>query len=634
VSEPRPSGSCVRASPAGRGSEAAPTPNLYDYGAIGNLHTAALVSRFGGIDWACLPRFASPSVFARLLDRRRGGFAELAPAEKYESEQTYLPSTNILLTRSFLSGGRQLDLLDFMPVEPGHGPEGLAMLVRVVEARGGSISLRTGIEPRFQYALEPAAWSGDGGDFVATGSRDRLRVRSDLPLVVEGSRLVGTADLQAGERRSVEIAWGAEWPTPVTPERMLQATTEFWQGWVHPPTTPIHRVAGLWHTWVERSELVLKLLSHEDTGAFVAAPTTSLPEWLGGSRNWDYRYVWVRDAAFCAQALLLFGHYVESERFLSWVVGRLSDADGSRPLRVLYDAHGEAETTERELPYLAGFGGSRPVRVGNAAGEQFQLDIYGELLDAARLLSVRRRNALRAEWPRLVGVTEAVVEHWSQPDRGMWEVRGPPQHYVHSKLMAWVALDRSVDLARRFGDSARAERWVAVRDEVRDWILREGYDPASRSFVQAAGQPVADAANLRIPLVGFLPFDDERVQGTVHRIQEELSVGPFVYRYRVPDGIPGPEGTFLPAAFWMVECLARMGQRRRAFAHWRRLLLVASPLGLYPEEYDPVRRQPLGNFPQAFTHIGVLRAAVALGATQLPAFLIPPSVEEGQPEPS
>ncbi len=607
------------------------TPALFDYGVVGNLHTAALVSRFGGVDWACLPRFASPSVFARLLDRHRGGGFDLAPVERFESEQAYLPSSNVLLTRFFLSAGRQVDLIDFLPVRSDDRAEGLGLLTRIVEARGGPAFVRTSVEPRFQYAVEPAVWSRVDGDWVGAGATDRLRVRADLTLRDDGARLVGAEEIPAGGRRSVSVAWGDTWPTRESPEELLAHTTRYWQGWVHPPSTPIHRVAGLWHEWVERSELVLKLLSNEDTGAFVAAPTTSLPEWLGGSRNWDYRFVWVRDAAFCAQALLLLGHVGESERFLTWVVSRMSAADGARPLRVLYDAHDESLLAEHELPHLAGFGGSRPVRVGNAASEQFQLDIFGELLDAARLLAVRRPHALRAGWPRLVEVVETVAARWTEPDQGIWEVRGPARQYVHSKLMAWVALDRGVDLAQRFEDPTRAERWIAVRESIRAWILSDGYDAARRSFRQAAGEDAADAANLRIPLVGFLPFDDERVRGTVHRIQEELAAGPFVYRYRTPDGIAGPEGSFLPAAFWLVECLARMGQRRRAFAHWRRLLLAASPLGLYSEEYDPVRRQPLGNYPQAFTHIGVLRAAVALGATELPSFLVPPLAAVAEP---
>lgn len=606
-------------------ARARPT-SVYDYGAVGNLHTAALVSRFGSVDWLCLPRFASPSVFARLLDRLRGGYFEVAPEERCESEQTYLPSTNILLTRFFLSGSRQLDLVDFMPIGPDRPEADFSMVDRIAEARGGPIRVRVAIEPRFAYAAESARWRPEADGFVAEGTVGRLWARADPALAIDGARLVGRGELGPGQRAFAEVGWGEVRGAPDPPEELLRQTTRFWQGWVHPPTTPIHRIAGLWHPWVERSELVLKLLSSERTGLFVAAPTTSLPEWPGGSRNWDYRYAWVRDAAFCAQALLLLGHLVEAERFLTRIVSQLSFRNGSTPLRVLYGADGETDLAERELSHLEGFQGSRPVRVGNGAENQFQLDIYGEVLDAAHLLALRRPSAVEGSYPLLARLTDEVAQLWSNPDRGIWEVRGPPQQYVHSKLMAWVALDRSVGLAQRFDDRVAAERWAPVRDAVREWILTHGYDARSGSFVQAAGSTSIDAANLRIPLVGFLPFDDPRMRGTVARIRRELSVGPFVYRYRAPDGLEGREGTFLPAAFWLVECLARLGQRRRALSHWRRLLLAASPLGLFPEEYDPERRRPLGNFPQAFTHIGVLRAAVALGATETPSFLEPPTL--------
>ncbi len=598
-------------------------PGLYDYGALGNLRTAALASRFGGIDWLCLPQFASPSVFARLLDARSGGHFDLAPVERFESEQTYLPSTNILLTRFFLTGDRQLDLLDFMPVRPGGDPAVLPYLVRIAEARGGPVPIAVELLPRFRYAAEAATWEERGPVFAARGAEDRIWVRPSTPLAIDGERAGGRYPLAAEGRFSIELGWGDSPSEATAAELLLRETSRFWQGWVHPPTTPIHRIAGLWHTWVERSELVLKMLSVEGTGAFLAAPTTSLPEWPGGTRNWDYRYVWVRDAAFCAQALLLLGHYEEAERFLLWILDRVGPDDRRGHLRVMYPAQASGDLTEIELGHLEGFERSRPVRVGNAAERQFQLDIYGELLDAARLLALRRPGAVRPYWPRLAHFTEQVVERWREPDHGIWESRAPPRQYVHSKVMAWVALDRSLDLAHRFEATEEVARWGPVRDEIQAWVLSEGLDRPGGAFLQAAGEPAIDAVNLRIPLVGFLPYEDPRVRATVARVRRELAKGPFVYRYRGPDGIEGPEGTFLPAAFWLVECLARLGERRLAMAHFRKLLLVASPLGLYPEEYDPVRRRPLGNFPQALTHIGVLRAAVALGAMEMPSFVAP-----------
>jgi alpha,alpha-trehalase len=598
-------------------------PALYDHGVIGNLRTAALVSRFGEIDWACLPGFASPSVFASLLDRKWGGGCAIAPEETAESEQTYLPSSNVLLTRFFLSGERQFDLIDFMPIPPGPSAPDGPSIVRIGESRGGPVRVGLRVEPRFAYGAEAASWGRSGRAYVARGKDSVLWTESSVPLEIREAVLEGAAEVATGARVELSIGWGPPGARPAAGPELLQGTVRYWQGWVHPPTTPIHRIAGLWHPWVERSELLLKLCSAEATGAFVAAPTTSLPEWPGGARNWDYRYVWVRDAAFTAQALLLLGHLAEAERFLDWTMGRVVDHEGEALLRVMYPIDGSTDLTERELPHLEGFLRSRPVRVGNAAAEQFQLDIYGELLDAARLLALRRAGAVAPHWPQLAALADEVATRWREPDHGIWETRGPPQPYVHSKLMAWVAVDRAIDLAHRLGDDRAAVRWEPVREGIRAWILEEGVDAATGALVQKAGSTAVDAANLRAPLVGFLPFDDPRVRATVARVRRELSRGPFVYRYRAADGLDGPEGTFLPAAFWLVECLARMGARRRAGEQFRRLLLAASPLGLFAEEYDAVRRRPLGNFPQAFTHIGVLRAAVALGASEMPTFITP-----------
>ncbi len=587
---------------------------MRDFGLIGNLHTAALVSRHGSIDWACLPRFASPSVFARILDPEKGGYARLAPVGPYRSRQRYLPSTCVLATEFFLSGGRRLELLDFFPIVEGAGPEGASLVVRRLRAVGGAVSVRFDCLPAFGYALNPHAWTLGRGRAVARAGDASLEVSSDPPRYVDGSHLRSEFDMEPGDPLLFEIAWGRR-PKGLAPaEELLVTAKRYWRRWAHSSRAPVHRVAHRWHRWVLRSELTLKLLSHADTGAFVAAPTTSIPEFPGGVRNWDYRYVWIRDAAFAAQAMLRLGHEREGLAFLRWVLLRLRD-DPIHRLRVVYGAHGERNLAEHELSHLQGMWDSRPVRVGNRASQQFQLDIYGELLDAAALLDKVDPAFVRENWNEVRSIAEVVVRRWRLPDRGIWEVRGPPQQFVHSKLMAWVALDRATRLARRHGRTGDVERWSNEAQKVRAWILSEGIDTSRATFRQAASSTAIDAANLRIPLVGFLPFDDKVVQGTIEAVVRELADGPFVYRYRAPDGLPGAEGAFLPASFWLVECLARSGQTELALRFWRRLLGAGNGLDLFSEEYASASRTMLGNFPQALTHIGILRAAVALGET-------------------
>lgn len=594
-------------------------PPLHDYGLIGDMQTAALVSRFGSIDWACFPRFASPSVFGRILDGGRGGHCTIAPSEPFEAVQRYLPSTAILETTFHLPGVRTLRLLDFMPLPSAAGTEGAPMIVRLVEALSGSVEVRAVVDPRFDYGRWPARWSQVGSRWIGRSRRDSLSYQPGWTVEPEGPGLVGSFVLDAGDRAAFELYWGTERPVAPPAVDLLARTERFWKSWVHVPDSPIHHLAGKWHPWVERSELTLKLLSRSDTGAFVAAPTTSLPEWPGGARNWDYRYVWVRDAAFAAQSLLLMGHVAEARSFLHWLLGLVSAAPTARRLRVVYGAHGQTNLTERELPWLSGYRDARPVRVGNGAAVQFQLDIYGELLDAVLLLSEIEEGAVEGWWPALAQLADSVVRQWRAPDRGIWEIRAPPAHYVHSKVMAWVALDRAIALGHEFGPGETVARWEAERDRIRAVVLARGYDRRRDSFIQAFDRRFDDAANLRIPLVGFLSPDDPRVAGTVLRVERELTAGPFVYRYRAADGIEGPEGAFLASSFWLVDCIARAGQRRRARQRFESLLRSGSPLGLLSEQYDPIGGVALGNYPQAFSHIALLRAALSLGLATAPA---------------
>lgn len=588
--------------------------SLNDYGIIGNESTGALVSRHGSVDWACLPRFDSPSVFARLLDRKNGGSFRVTPTEGYASHQQYVSGTNVLATIFELRRGVSLTVTDFMPMgPPSSSIGGDPRLVRRLVARGAAVPVEIVADPRFDYARNRPRWSIESSRASAKGLAGAMSFVGPWPWCEspEGLRSEGT--VAPGTPVFTEARWGDPAPEEPTPATLLTVTDAYWRAWVSPPDAPLRRVAARWHPWVERSELVLKLLAYADSGVFVAAPTTSLPEWPGGPRNWDYRYVWIRDAAFTAQTFLLLGHVREARSYIAWAFDRAAALGDGEELRTVYTVDGRDPPLEFELDHLEGYRGSRPVRVGNAAAGQRQLDIYGEILDAALLLGRLDPAFVRDHWTTVERLAEQIVALWGLPDSGMWESRAPPAHHVHSKLMCWVALDRALQLARDFGKSEPVDRWTQAAEEIRAAILTRGYDPEQTSFVQVFDRPGLDASALRIGLDGFLPPNDPRFVGTIAAVERKLARGPFVRRYEGADGVDGPEGAFLLCSFWLVESLARSGQMDRALEHWRALLDIAGPLLLFPEEYDPTAREPLGNFPQAFTHIGVLRAAFALG---------------------
>ncbi|MGA8275846.1 MAG: glycoside hydrolase family 15 protein [Thermoplasmata archaeon] len=585
-----------------------------DYGLIGNEKTGALISRHGSIDWACLPRFDSPSVFARLLGQENGGFHRVAPVPRYVSHQQYVPGTNVLTTFFELRRGVTLVVTDFMPMgPPGSTIGGDPRIVRRLVARGSAIEVRIEADPRFDYGRSIPNWTVSGNLAVAHSGAARLSCTSPWPWNSEGPSAVSRGHVEPGVPGFVQIRWGEPPPGDPSEATLLSVTDAYWRGWVSPPDAPLRRVAARWHPWVERSELVLKLLSYADSGVFVAAPTTSLPEWPGGPRNWDYRYVWIRDAAFTAQVFLLLGHVAEARAYVGWAFERAAELREGDELRTVYAVDGRPPPLETELGHLAGYRDSRPVRVGNAAADQRQLDIYGEILDSARLLERVDPAFVRDRWSTIERVAQRTMELWALPDSGIWEFRTRPAHYVHSKLMCWVALDRAIQLARAFGKTEPVDRWSRVAEEIRAAILSRGFDDKLGSFVQAFDRPVLDASALRIALDGLLPANDPRVLSTIAAIEQKLARGAFVQRYGGDDGLEGPEGAFLVCSFWLVESLAKSGQMDRALEHWRSLLDVAGPLLLFSEQFDPVAKEPLGNYPQAFTHIGVLRAAFALG---------------------
>ena len=588
--------------------------SLYDYGLIGNERTAALVSRDGAIDWACFPRFDSPSVFGRLLDRKAGGFHRVAPEGRYVSHQQYVGGTNLLSTLFELRRGLLLAVTDFMPVGPSvSADEGEPRIIRRLLARGGPIAVRLAADVRFNYALERAEWELGDRIAIARAPSGQLAVTSPWPwqITERGAEAAGT--VAPGEPVYAQVRWGEPPPADPSPSKLFAVTDAYWHSWVSPEDAPLRRVAARWHPWVERSELVLKLLSYGKTGVFVAAPTTSLPEWPGGQRNWDYRYVWIRDAAFTAQVFLLLGHVAEARAYVGWAFDRVAALGDTDEVPTIYSVDGERPPTERDLDHLEGYLGSRPIRVGNAAASQRQLDVYGEILDSALLLANVDPAFVRDRWPMIERLARRTTELWSEPDRGIWEFRNEPAHFLHSKLMCWVALDRSIQLAQSFGRTEMLDRWKRVADEIRAAILSRGYSDTRETFIQAFDRPLLDASSLRIPITGFLPPNDPRVLRTVAAIERGLGQGPFLRRYEGEDGLSGPEGSFLLCSFWLVEALAKCGQLDRALTNWNALLDAAGPLLLFSEEYDAAAKMPLGNYPQAFTHIGVLRAALALG---------------------
>ena len=589
--------------------------SIYDYGVIGDLRTAALVSRTGSIDWACFPRFSGPSVFGRLLDRERGGYHRVHPLDAAEATQRYLPGTNVLRTHFVHADGRSLTLTDFMPIDRERIGEGDPSIFRIVEAEGGPVRVSIRVEPQFDYGRgAPALWESDSNGLArATADGSEIWCRSPWPWTISGSHASAEGQVEPGRAETVAVGWG-DGVISSPSDRLLHGTIRYWRSWVHGPDSPMHRAAHVWYDWVERSELLLKLLSHGDTGAFIAAPTTSLPEWPGGPRNWDYRYVWVRDAAFAAQAFLLLGHLREAKAYVRWVVECLSASGPGALLATVYDVAGKPPTTELELDHWTGYDGSRPVRIGNAAASQTQLDIFGEVLDAVGQLAPVDPEFVRSHWPLLVRLAERAVRSWKRPDSGIWESRTRRAHYVHSKVMCWVAVDRAARIAEQFGEDRKAARWREAADLIHATVLKQGYHEGLGTFVQAFDRPSLDASVLRIPMTGFLPYDDSRVQSTIRTVEKRLAKGPFVYRYHSAGSQHGPEGAFLLCSFWLVECLARGGSPERAVRNFRQLLKAAGPLRLFAEEFDPIRRAPTGNYPQAFTHIGLLRAALAIGA--------------------
>jgi GH15 family glucan-1,4-alpha-glucosidase len=583
------------------------------------LHTIALVSLDGVIDWCCLPRFDSPSVFAALLDDEKGGFCSLAPLESGTNRQMYLPETNVLMTR-FLRPEGVGEVLDFMPVrdEPYRGrSKRVHEIIRIAKAVRGAVRFRFECAPAFDYArrehqLEPAP----GGAVFRCGTT-RLQIVTEAPLRLENNRAVAEFVLHPGESREFVLRYSeseaGRLDEPADFAGLLAETVAFWRNWLNHCS-----YEGRWRERVIRSALVLKLLTYQPTGAIVAAPTTSLPEEIGGSRNWDYRYTWIRDAAFTVYAFLRIGFQEEAAGFVDWLQKRVHEEERvNGPLNVMYGIDGRHDLAEFTLPHLRGYKNSRPVRIGNGAYSQLQLDIYGELFDSIYLFDKYVTQISYELWLQLRRMLDWVARNWETKDEGIWEVRSGRQHFVFSKLQCWVALDRGLRLAGKRSLPLDRARLETERDRIFEAIMRDGWDAERRTFVQAFGSKALDASNLMMPLVFFLAPKDPRMLGTLDRTMEHLVSDSLVYRYHLEgehaseDGLDGREGTFSMCTFWLVEALTRADRLDEARLIFEKMLTYCNHLGLYSEEIGPTG-EALGNFPQAFTHLGLISAAYNL----------------------
>ncbi|WP_406079344.1 glycoside hydrolase family 15 protein [Micromonospora sp. NBC_00858] len=598
-------------------------PALEAHGLIGDLQTAALVAKDGTLDWFCAPRFDSPSVFGGLLDRHKGGYFQVSPeGVDYVSKQLYLPGTPILITR-FLSADGVGELVDFMPVA-GDQPTDRHRLVRMLRVVRGVMRFRVDCQPRFNYGRDPHELDAYPAGHVFRSSA--------LSLAVSLVRYPETQPAEQGVQRKDDGIWaiatlregeagGAVLETGVSPDlprfytpgevqELLEQTRDFWRRWLGRS-----RYTGRWREMVERSAMTLKLMTYAPTGALIAAPTAGLPEQVGGQRNWDYRYTWIRDASISVHTLLKLGFTEEAWQYIHWVDERVREArDREVPLQIMYRIDGSPDLSEEVLDHFEGYRGSAPVRIGNAAANQLQLDIYGELLNGLHEAASLGLQTSHQLWLNTVRLVDWVCEHWDEPEDGIWETRGGRQDFTYGRLMSWVALDRAVRLAHRSGRPADTARWVQNRNQIYHQIMARGFHPGRGAFVQHYATDVLDASLLAMPGVGLVSSMDPMWQSTLRAMDADLVSDSLVYRYdptASPDGLPGQENTFTMCTFWYVRALAESGRLDDATLTFEKMLTYSSPLGLYSEEIAPTGEQT-GNFPQAFSHLSLIGTAVSL----------------------
>ena len=599
-------------------------PNISDHGLIGDLQTAALVTTDGSVDWFCCPRFDSPSVFASLLDADHGGYFRIAPdRDDYVSKQLYLPDTAILITR-FMTPDGVGEVHDFMPVITGAATD-RHRLVRQLRVVRGTMRFVMDIQPAFDYARKPhkmelspngAVFEADGMELTLHWARpaDTAQADQDLRIERHGDGVRATRTLRAGQTGGLVLESMGGQPRLMAPEevdRLEHETAEFWRAWLYKSS-----YTGRWRDMVARSAMTLKLMIYAPTGAPVAAPTTGLPEQTGGERNWDYRYTWLRDGSFSLYALLGLGYVEEARAFSGWLRNRgaeLKPGGGELP-KIMYRVDGSSDLTEETLDHFEGWRGSRPVRVGNGAAGQLQLDIYGEMLDAAYLGDVNGLQVFTEGWGQVSRMVDWLCDHWDQPDEGIWETRGGRRDFTYGRFQSWVAFDRAIRMAEHRGRPADLPRWTQARDAVYNQIMSRGWNGKIGAFTQHFSTEVLDSSLLMMPLQGFIAPDDPMWLSTLNAMDRELVSDSLVYRYNPsasPDGLAGDEGTFSLCTFWYVDALARAGRLDEARLTFEKMHTYANHLGLYSEEISSTGEQ-LGNFPQAFSHLSLISAAINL----------------------
>ena len=594
---------------------------IADHGVIGDLQTAALITTDGTVDWFCCPRFDSPSVFGALLDDARGGHFRVRPAEEFTSKQQYHPDTAVLITRFFTASGLG-EVVDFMP-PLGRTATGNHLLVRVVRCVRGRMRFEVEVAPRFDYGRAPhEVHTTEHGLVFSAGTQSltlhAVREPDDdrtARLRVDGGDVHLTLDLTAGQQRGTVLETAASGPPrtmrPAELRALLDDTVGFWRRWVAGST-----YAGRWREIVERSAITLKLMTYAPSGGLVAAPTAGLPEQIGGERNWDYRYTWIRDASFSVHALLRLGFVAEAERFGTWLGDRIREQAGGPggPLDIMYRVDGSADLREESLTHWSGYRGSLPVRIGNGAAHQLQLDIYGEALDSVYHATRAGLPVPHRGWLAIREVLDWLAAHWDQPDEGIWETRGGRQSFTYGRVMSWVALDRGIRLACEYGRPAATATWADARDRIYDQVMTRGWHEGRQAFVQHYDTDILDASLLRMPVVGFVAPRDPRWLATMSAMDTELVTDSLVYRYdpaASPDGLRGTEGTFSLCTFAYVDALTRAGRLDDARQAFEKMITYANHVGLYAEEIALTGEQ-LGNFPQAFTHLALIDAAVTL----------------------